>query len=216
MKSPSLDALYSKLDKHILLAQAYTEIPELSFIIKTCRLKPCDYIFGKRNNKTVLYKLWFDEFGNTLNIKNKKIEIVYNDLSLNSNQIISTDLYYGLSLDKIAKISQLLYLSAGIDEDLLQECFFLSFLGIDNYLRSYMYLYGEWQQVSSLLLGLENLKLLSSQTDIKYFRNFPNQKNCPIACHSHQEWISCVPVSQSFLEIIKKQYEILLPTFEAK
>jgi hypothetical protein len=209
MKSPSLDALYTQLNKHMLLAQSYTEVPELFFIIKGCRLKPYDHIFGERNNKTALYRWWFDEFGNSFHIKDKKLSITYNDLALDLSKIICTDLYYGLSLDRVVKMSKMIYLCAGQDEDLNQESFFITLLGLDNYLRSYMYLYGEWQQVSPLLLGVKKLQLLGRHTDIKYFRNFSDQKNWPIPCYTAQEWLSCLPASESFLNVIGKQYETL-------
>lgn len=212
MKSLALETIHNNLHKQILLAQSYAEIPELCFIIKSCRLKPYSYVFEQKSEKIFLYKQWFDEFGNSLQIiSTGKVEITYNDLSLDRNKIICTDLYYGLSLDKIAKISKLVYLCAGKDDDTYQDCFFLSFLGPDNYLRSYMYLYNEWQQVSPLLLGLKILKNISKNTDIKYFRQLENKDNTPLPCLSVQEWISFIPPNSSFIELINKQYDKLLP-----
>jgi hypothetical protein len=216
MTSPSLDNLYTKLNKHILLAQSYTEISELFFIIKSCRLKPNDYVFDKRPNKIILYRNWFDEFGSSLQIKDKKLKIIHNDLSLDRSKIICTDLYYGLSLDRVIKISSLMYLCAGVDEDTQQDCFFLTLLGIDNYLRSYLYLYGQWQQVSSLLLGLDNLKILARHTDIKYFRNLSNQKNWPIPCLNAQEWLSCLPISSALLSDLRKQSDKIADILDVK
>jgi len=56
MKNPSLDSVYNSLNKHILLAESYTEIKKLAFIIKACRLKPYDYFNSqfheiRKNNK---------------------------------------------------------------------------------------------------------------------------------------------------------------------
>lgn len=215
MKSPSLDTLHITLYKHMLLAQSYSEVQELFFIIKACRLKPYDYVMGGRSEKLLLYKWWFDEFGNSLHIlKSKKLNLVYNDLKLDRNKIVCTDLYYGLSLDRTAKMSKLVYLCAGKDEDLLKDVFFLTFLGLDNYLRSYMFLQGGWRQVSPLLLGLKNLKMLARNSDIKYFRQFENKENMPIACASSQQWLSFLPLSQSLLTQLDKQYERLLPIFQ--
>ena len=45
MKSPSLDRFYLQISKAILLAASFTEIEELSFIIKSCRLKPYDIFY---------------------------------------------------------------------------------------------------------------------------------------------------------------------------
>lgn len=215
MKSPSLDAMYAGLDRHILLAQSYTEIKELSFIIKTCRLKPYSYIFEDRTNNLILYKLWFDEYGNSLQITDsKKIKIIHNDLSLDLNNIICTDLYYGLSLDKVIKISKLAYLFIGKDEDLYQECCLVSFLGIDNFLRTYMYSYGEWKQASPLLLGLKNLRTINGNLDIKYFQKFENKENMLIPCSSAETWLTCIPMSQEFTELLEKQYDKVVSIFK--
>jgi hypothetical protein len=210
MKSISLDTLYTQLNKHMLLAQSYTEIPELLFLLKGCRLKPYDYVFGKRTQQTILFKSWFDEFGNSLEIKDKKLNIITNDLKLDQNKIISTDLYYGLSLEQVVKISKVIYLCAGLDEDLQEETFFITLLGLDNYLRSYLYIYGEWQQISSLLLGIKNLKILARHTDMQYFRTLSNKENWPVHCLRAQEWLSILPMSQILIADIKKQSEKLV------
>jgi hypothetical protein len=216
MKSPSIEWLHAKLEKQIRMARSYTEIKELEFIVKGCRLKSYDYIFKNRDSRIVLKRHWFDEFGNSLKIlKKKQIQIIYNDLNLDRSQIICTDLYYGLSLDKIAKMSKLVHLVAGKDEDLQEDCFLLTFLGIDNHLRSYLYLYGEWQTVSPLIMGLKALKVLENNKDIKYFRGIENKENSAIPCISGQTWISYLPPSSGFLDIVRKNYEMLLPIFES-
>ena|ERR1700678_4371258 len=211
MRSPSIERLYSTLNRHIKLVEAYTEIEGLAFIIKSCRLKPYDYVFGNRDNKLILHRRWFDEFGNSLIINEKKVKIIYNDLKLDRDLIVCTDLYYGLSLENIAKMSKLVYLVAGKDEDLLQECYLLTFLGIDDHLRSYLYLYGEWQQVSPLIMGMKSLILLAKHLEIKYFHQIGKKENSAMPCVDGRSWISLVPVSNGFLDIIKEQYKILLP-----
>lgn len=209
MKSPSLDLIHNSLHRQILLAQSYTEVPELAFIIKACRLKPYDYVLKEKTSKLVLYKWWFDEFGNSLHIKGKKLQITYNDLELDQEQIVCTDLYYGLSLDKVARISKLVYLQAGKDSERRQDCCLLTLLGLDNYLRSYLYLHDEWTQVSPLLLGLPTLRLLGRNLDTKYFRQLGNKDNMPVPCISSQEWISFVPLSPIFRKLVRNQCEYL-------
>jgi hypothetical protein len=212
MRSPSVEFFHAKIDKLIRLARSYTEIDTLEFIIKACRLKPHDYVFGKRSDRTELYRHWIDEFGNSLHIhKNKHIHLIYNDLHLDRKKIISTDLYYGLSIDKVVKMSKLVYLCAGKDEDLYQDCYLLSLLGVDDHLRSYLYWYGEWQQVSPLLMGMKHLKLLANNADIKYFRQLSNSQHIPVPCVSGRVWLSYVPMSKDLVDIIKKRYEPLLP-----
>lgn len=210
MRSPSIEYFHTKIDKLIRMAQSYTEMDGLEFIIKSCRLKPHTYLFEERNDKIVLHRWWVDEFGNSLHItKHKKIHLVYNDLHLDKKKIICTDLYYGLSIDKIVKMSKLAYLCAGKDEDLYQDCYLLTLLGIDDYLRCYLYWYGEWQQVSPLWMEMKLLRLLATNTDIKYFRKLSNA--APIPCVSSSSWLFCLPANEDFLDIIKGQYEMLLP-----
>ena len=213
MRSPSLEYLYAKLEKQIKLTEAYSEIKGLAFIIKACRLKPYNYIFHKRDNRIILHRMWFDEYGNSFNINNKKIiDIIYNDLNIDKDKIVNTDIYYGLSLEQVAKMSKLVYIISGKDEDLFQECLFLTFLGIDDHLRSYIMLYNEWQQVSPLLLGLKNLKYIAEHLDIKYFQE--NKENSILPCIDGQAVLSYVPVSIGFTDLIKKQYEYILHLFE--
>lgn len=214
MRSPSIDSIYSNIDRHILLAQSYTEIKDLFFIIKSCRLKPNDYIWGSRQDKLILYRNWFDEFGNSILITaNKRIKITLNDLSLERNKIVSTDLYFGLSLERVTKISKMSYICAGIDEDMLEECGIVTFLGIDNYLRSYMYLYGEWTVVSPLILGIKNLKTIAHNRDVKHFLNFSIKENMPIPCVSADQWLTFMPPSEQLVHSIDKKYPVLAKLF---
>lgn len=208
MISPNIERLYAQIRRHILLAQSYTEINELTFIIKACRLKPHSHIFEGKTTKLVLHRWWFDEFGNSLKIiKNKRIRITCNDLSLNRDLIVCTDLYRGLSLERVAKTSKLVHLAAGRDDDYNENCFFITFLGIDNYLRSYMNLYGEWQQVSPLLLGMRSLKHLARHSDVKHFHEFSNKENSALPCALAREWISFMPASKEFLLKLEKSYD---------
>lgn len=210
MKTKSLNTIYHKIHKHILLAQAFTEVKELSFIIKSCRLKPNDYIFNKKEYSPVkLYDKWFDEFGNTLNIKSKNIFITYNDLSLNRDKIICTDLYYGLSIDKVIKISKFAYLVTDRDED--QEYYILTFLGIDNYLRSYLYFDGELSCVSPLILGLDDLKIIYSKIDVDNFIKIESILGGGI---SRRAWLSSMPLGSECLEQLNKSDETIYYFFK--
>lgn len=217
MKTRSLEFFHSKIDKLITLAQSYTEVDQLGFIIRSCRLKPYSYVFEGQRRKIVLHRQWFDEFGNSLHFsKGKKIHITYGDLSVDRSKIVCTDLYYGLSLPRVARMSRLAYLCAGKDEDQYRDCFLLTFLGLDNYLRSYLYWYGTWQHVSPLTMGIRHLKLLINNADIKQFRSLTNSENLPIPCVAGRTWLTYLPSSQDFLNVIGKHYEILLPIFENK
>src|SRR5271166_1038947 len=213
MRSPSLERLHAKLSRQIKLVESYTELAGMEFIIKACRLKPYDYVFKGRDSKLILHRWWFDEFGNSLMI-DKKVKIIYNDLRLDRKLIISTDLYYGLSLDRVAKMSKLVHLVGGKDEDLYQDCYLLTFLGIDDHLRSYLYWYGEWQQVSPLIMGLPALQMLADHVDIKYFNQIGKEENFAIPCVSGETWLSYLPPSARFIEVVRAQYETLLPILD--
>lgn len=205
MKSYNLEEFYSKFRRHISLASSYTEIRELEFIIKTCRLKPYNIIENK-DNKLVLHRWWFDEFGNSFKIvKNNRLKIIFNDLSLDRNKIICSDLYYGLSVSKVIKMSKLGFFFFGKEEDLGTDCSFIALLGIDGYLRCFMYLYDTVQSVSPLYMGLNNLKFIYKNLDIKYFLNIKNIKDIPVPCTSYQAWLSYIPMSDDFDKIINLQ-----------
>lgn len=209
----SLNSFYSKISKHILLAEAYTEISELSFIIKSCRLKPYNYVFGDRNHNVTLHRLWFDEYRNSLSIVNKRLRLTYNNLLFRDNNIISTDLYYGLPIKNIIKMSKMAYICVGKDEDLLKDCFIISLLGIDDYLRTYLYMYDECVQVSPLLLGIDIIKLIYNDIGV---RHYVELNNIPIPCVAAQSWITYLPMSDDLLQQIGKQHSIVEALFFKK
>ena len=213
MKSPNLETIYANLNKSILLAQSYTEIPELAFIIKSCRLKPHSYFFEEKTNKITLFSWWFDEFGNSLKFKNKKTKIIYGDLLLDRRKIVCTDLYFGLSLNKIVKMSKFAHIICGRDEDIYQECIFISLLGIDNYIRTYLYMYGEWQQVSPLMIGLKNLRIIANNQDLRYFREISIKEKLPFPCQDARIWLTCIPSVSDFNCLLDKQCGIVYPLF---
>lgn len=205
--SPSIDSFYQRINKKILLAAAYTEIAELPFIIKSCRLKPYSYVFEDRQKKTVLYDWWFDEFGNSLKITDKKkIEIIYNDLALDTNKITCTDLYSRLEISKILKISKLAYIVAGKDEDINQDFYMIHLLGIDMYWRSYLFMYGEWQQISPLMMTFDILNFIAKKHELKYFLEV-DKKSVPVPCFTSKQWLTSLPISEDLYKILKKDYD---------
>jgi hypothetical protein len=209
MKSPSLDRFYFQINKAILLAASFTEIEELSFIIRSCRLKPYNIFYNNDKYSLQLYKHWFDEFGNSLNIvKNKRLNITYNDLKLCRKNLIQTDLYAGLSLNKFIKISKLCYLIIGKVEDTSEYCIVLTLLGLDNYLRSYMLYDNAWEKVSPLTIGLKRLRRIAKNLDIKYFLQFKNKENCVLPCAETNEWITCMGPSKDLVDTLNKLYDI--------
>lgn len=208
MKIINIDNLYIQLSKHLELVEAFLEIKNLAFLIKACRLKPYSYFFGRKTNKLILFDKWFDEYGNSLEIKKKKIRIVYNDLNLDRNKILCTDMYYGLTLNRITKISKIAHLIAGKDEDTYQDCYVVTFLGLDNYFRTYTYVYGEWRQVSPLVLDFKILINITRHYDITYSRKLNIKEKFPLPCLGVQSWLISLPISDSFFSQIKNYKEL--------
>lgn len=220
-KSITLEHFYQDISKHILLAQNYLELPSLTFLIKSCRLKPKNMMENKNKN-LVLHKEWIDEWGNSVylskeNEKPKRTKIIYNDLSIDRTKLIQTDIYFGLSMEKIAKISKLVFISFGIDEDYYQPSYFLSFLGWDEYLRTYMYYQNEWQQVSSLMLGERNIRAIWNKYKAKeikwnfyeYTGQFYKLKYHPIPCVRGNQWLCFLPSSHEFITILEKNHGMI-------
>lgn len=214
MKTQSLNSIYHNINKQIALVESYTEIKGLSYIIKSCRLKPYDYLFKKKNPNLILHKWWVDEYGNSFKLNGKRIELTFNDLKVNKNNLVNTDLYSGLSISNVLKISKLAYINTGIDEELYQKYYHINLLGIDNYLRSYLYMYDSLESIAPLTLGIKNLKLLTHHKDIKYFLTFKKKENNPLPCLQPEQWISSLPAHQDFIQEMNKHHPVIYNIFK--
>jgi hypothetical protein len=205
----SLESFYKINHKRLLLAQSYSEVKDLEFIIRSCRLKPHAGVLSEKSNKLTLDKWWFDEFGNSLKIiKKQHTNIIYNDLSLDRQKIVCTDPYGNLPMNDVAKISKLAYVCVGKDEDENEDFAIINFLGIDNYFRAYMLMYREWQKISPLVLGMKVLKDISKNLDIKNFIRFLG-KNTSVPCVSGQAWLMFLPASKDFLRLMEKEHGVI-------
>ena len=203
MKSISIENLYHKINRKILLVESYTEYKDLSFLIKMCRLKP----FGDLSLS--LEKKWFDEHGNTLNIvKNKRLKIIEGDTLIDKSSLICTDLYDGLSIQKIAKVSKLVYILVGKDEDFQEDHIIIAFLGIDNYLRVFYIYDGQLATCSPLNLGMKVLKSIVEDRDIKYYLELNNKDSVLFPCASQKSWLSFWPLPDRFARTISKESEL--------
>lgn len=204
MKNVSIDKFYAKQIKHLLLITGFTEIKDLEVIIKICRLKPEVYL----NNEPmplIPHKWWIDEFHNSLKFVNKKPVIIYNDLNIN-REVVTTDIYYGLPIEKIVKFSKLMYIYFGQDEDLNDTCGIITFWGIDGYLRSFMYMYGEWIRVSPLLLGFKHLQNLVKNKNTQLFKNCLIKEKPAVPCSGLSRWLSCMPVDHTLVDGLNRKY----------
>ena len=198
MKILNLDSFFYKIRKSIILAESYSEIKNLSSIIKMCRLKPHELLYDPPEYYSIkLFRKWVDEFNNLLIInEKKKVVINYNQLELSSNQFRCSDLYYGIGINKTLKMSKIMYFAYGKSHD--DIFIILNLLGVDNYLRCFVYYDGEWNYQSPLLVGFDRLKSISENMDIKYFKTLKNKKNYMIPCDIEREYITYLPYHEDF------------------
>ena len=170
MANISLEEFYLKIQKHINLATDYSGYEHLSFIIKSCRLKPVTLLekgLTPEFRSTKLFKEWIDEFNCQYEIiKDKRIKL--HPFQLNNLKKINTDLYYGLNIKSISKISKLALFIDYQDPD-LGLVTVITFYGIDNYFRTFMIHDDKIEKISTLLLGIRTLNLLAEKINIGYF-----------------------------------------------
>lgn len=193
-----IEEYYDKIMPEVNLVASYLEDPSVKDIIIRCRLKPYKYN-AQFNRKLILRTHWIDEFNNSIYFNNKKIKIVENDLTIDRQEIRQTDIYYGLSINKISKISKKAYLVLGKDEDLNKDYANITFLGIDGFFRNFMLYDGEWNQYSTLSIGLDNLKKMVDNLNLVHFRSF-DKKNKTFPILDKQEWMTSLPVHSNFWE----------------
>lgn len=198
----SLQEYYDIFNKFILLAQSYSEIPELSFIIKSCRFK--SNININTLTKFSVHKKWIDEYSNSINIFKKKITIDFNNISIDKIYLLDSDLYSGLHLKNVIKISTLCFMILGKDDDLDKNCCLLSFFGIDKFFRTFLLLHNEWQKVSPILMGISNLKKIYNNLDIKTYIEIINKENI-LPCKQVKSWLCYLPVNEDFTKIVENE-----------
>ena len=175
----------------------------LEFVIRACRLKPAD-IFSNYSTKIVLHNNWIDESGNRLEITSKKkVKVHLNDLNINRKSLVTTDLYENLPLNKISKISCLAFFLVGKDEDMDEDHLLVSFLGIDGFLRSFCYIYGELHKVPNLYLGYKVLKTIMEHRDIKFFKELKIKENIIFPCIRQLAALSYWGPSKNFVSLIE-------------
>jgi hypothetical protein len=198
----SLQEYYDTFNKFILLAQSYSQIPELSFIIKSCRFKSSINI--NTLTRFVVHKKWIDEYSNSINIFKKRITVDFNNISIDRKYLLDSDLYSGLKLEKVIKISTLCFMALGKDDDLDKNCCLLSFYGIDNFFRTFLLLQDRWQKVSPILMGISNLKKIHNNLNIKTYVEIKNKENI-LPCEQIKSWLCYLPASRDFIKTVEDE-----------
>jgi hypothetical protein len=197
----SLEELYARLDQHILLAVGYCEVETLPIIIKMCRLKPAKLFRKPCLVKLALHKQWIDEFGNSLYLEGaNKLRIVLNDLSIDRSKVVSTDLYRGVSVERISGISRAGLLVLGKQDD---YCL-LSLLGIDDYLRTFMWWRGVWQECSPLLLGSRFLQYWSQNLETMGYKELDGDVVALHRSKTQNIWLTEWPLGSELMEVVRE------------
>lgn len=214
-----INEFYYKIKKHIALYKAYSGIKNLDFIIKACRLKPLYILIAKRIPRTRLFDLWIDEFGNSFwigSFKRHKKETKHWEYYVRKSDSkitediwgshLSTDLYLGLDIKSIAKISKSCYLFIGKTEKDYKDHFIVSFLGIDGYLRTFSYLNKEWKLIPTLHLGGSAVKRLGELKNLKEgnFKKLTQNYRIVMPCVKQQSWLSSLPLVPEIVQVIKE------------
>ena len=93
-------------------------------------------------------------------------------------------------------------------KNLKSQHIILSFLGIDNYLRTKIFIYDEWKSISSLYLGIDTLMDIAKNKNINGSKELVIKKGRVIFhCDAQQAWLSCWP-NDDFLKTIRNQSEL--------
>ncbi len=209
----NLIQFYNKIKKHIAFASINMNDASIDFIIKCCRLKPYNLLFNKSKFSYSFYieNKWIDEFGNSIYFtKNKKIKVKINDLQIDKSQLINTDMFFAQSIKTTAKNSKIVCVVIGKDEDTNSEYYQLLFLGNDNFLRGYYYIYGRWHRnISPLEFGIKTIRYMAVNLNIKTFAKLPKIIKPIFACSKYDVYIGALPAQKTFANLINRKSKIL-------
>jgi hypothetical protein len=161
-KNIDFETLFNKISGKIKTTASHIKDNGLfPLIVRGCRLRPYSIFQPTVNNsKTKFEYHWVDEFGNSLKVEKAGTNIIMNDVTLDDRVKISSDLFFGTSIDDTAQNSKAVFIVNGKYDN---NCCFLTFYGNDEYLRSFFF-FKKMSRVSSLLLGMNTMREL--------FRNF--------------------------------------------
>lgn len=188
-KKISSELYFDEIKRNLKLLEISSEINNLSKIMKGCRLLSSEFL-KRKVGRTEFIENWYDEFHChfKINKSDKKVNIKLN--CIDQEEIYHSDIYFGLSIEKILKISNLCYLYIG--ESWKDKIYYVSFLGIDGFLRSFYNDGDGWKRISSLFLGIEILKLIFA--DAPNFKKLNAIYNIDAGCADGSAWLSYLPV----------------------
>lgn len=168
MKNIDIEKFYRKIKGHLKLLTAYTDNPTLPKIIRSCRLKPHSIFEDGFEFTTKLENHWVDEFGNSLYLTSSSMQLKLGDLSVNKNARNCTDLFYGNSINVTGKNSKFALIAAGTELLSDNDFYLVSFYGIDEYIRAFIFTPPVWTRVSPLMMGTNTLEKFFSSINNKW------------------------------------------------
>lgn len=160
MYNISLEQFYKRINGKINLVSGYLQDKSYKFIIKSCRLKPTTVFSNQFSFQTSLENEWVDEFGNSLQIENRKARIALYSKKYNC---ITTDLYRYENINTILKLSRLACVGLRQNGDSCLLC-----LGLDNYFRCF-FIDENIKTISPLVIGLEVIKQITQTKQPRHF-----------------------------------------------
>jgi hypothetical protein len=202
MTSITSSGLAFKLQKQAKLCSVVFKDAYLETIIKFCRLKPLDP--KSHIKKTTVADIWVDEFGNSIKLTKKEKQIKLNDLSLDRSKIINTDFYCKLPIEKISKISRMLFAFVGKEEDFQSKHLILGFVGIDNVLRVFCLIYNEVFAIPPLSLGYRILRLIAKNFNCEDIKHFKNNKDVLYPCSGRLCFLAPLPAGPELKFLLEK------------
>ena len=155
IKNTSYKDFVNKIERHIKIISGYLEDNLYFNIIKGCRLKPISVFSKNFSYKSFFENIWIDEFGNTLNIKEKTI--TENDTNYKF-KLIKTDLWFGRDIIEILDHSAVAYVCVGITNN--KKTYEVLCLGLDYFLRGFIISPDERKVYPPLLFKERNIRSL--------------------------------------------------------
>jgi len=162
IKNTSYKDFVDKINRQLKIVSGYLEDNLYFNLIKGCRLKPVS-VFSKNFSYNPKFEnIWIDEFGNTLNIKEKSI--VENDKNYKFD-LIKTDLWFNRDVIDILQNSLVAYVCLGYKNN--TKTYEILCLGIDYFLRGFIISSNESKIYPPLLFKERNIRSLyvNLQTD---------------------------------------------------
>jgi hypothetical protein len=154
MLNIDLETFYKRIKKSIEVVVAFSGNQQYRAIIRACRLKPLEVFRGNIKYTPQLYKIWADEYGNTLNVESGNITL--NDPVTPPKSKQTTDLFFGIPFNQhIEKAMRGIFFGNDFPE-------MIAFYGYDEYIRCVNVSGFGMVRISPLEFGLEPLSKLIS------------------------------------------------------